>query len=172
LPYQTNHFWQERKAGLDQLGQALSTGNTDAAQQAYDALVALGQNGPLRNGETFHRTDRAQDFAAIAQALASGDLAGAQTAFVALASSFGHGISSVGGPPGPPTLIQPPSSVGGGPSGPPEIIPAAIRPPSTVGGTESAVNFHSANANYQLALNLLEPGSNSAAQNSSLSLQA
>src|SRR5258708_23914917 len=98
---QAHGFWQQRRAGLDQLGQALLAGNTDAAQQAYDALVALGQNGPLRNGETFHRADRAQDFAAIAQALASGDLAGAQTAFAALASSFGHG-TTVGGPPVPP----------------------------------------------------------------------
>src|SRR5712671_1875321 len=190
---QPNNFWQQRKAGLSQLGEALLAGNTDAAQQAYDALVALGQNGPLRNGETFHRADRAQDFAAIAQALASGDLAGAQTAFAALASSFGHGTSGPPGPPtpipalgppgpptpippqgtlppGPPTLIPPPGtlppgpptiirppSVGGGPTGPPEIIPPSTVSPQIAGGTESTVNSHSANANYQLALTLLEP---------------
>ena len=176
LPYQTHNFWQQRRAGLEQLGQALRVGNADAAQQAYDALVALGQNGPLRNGETFHRADRAQDFAAIGQALASGDLAGARTAFVDLASSFGQGIPSVRGfppgpptpipqvglppgpptlippqdtlPPGPPTLIHPPTSVGGGPSGPPEI------------------------AGNQSVLNLLKLASNSAAKNGSLSLRA
>src|SRR5258706_7939612 len=113
-------FWQQRKASLDQLGQALRAGDADAAQQAYNALVALGQNGPLRNGATFHRADRAQDFAAIGQALASGDLAGAQTAFADLASTFGHGITTVGGlPPGPPTPIPPQR----GPPGPPTPIP-------------------------------------------------
>src|ERR1700716_2914336 len=55
LPYQPHHCWQERKAGLDQPGQPLSAGNTDSAKQAYDAWVALAHNGPLRNGETFHR---------------------------------------------------------------------------------------------------------------------
>jgi hypothetical protein len=74
-------------------------------------------------------------------------------------------------PPGPPTIIRPPS-VGGGPTGPPEIIPASTVSPQIAGGTESAVNSHSANANYQLALTLLDPASNRAAQNSSLSLQA
>ncbi len=117
LTNQSHGFWQQRRAGLDQLGQALLAGNADAAQQAFDALVALGQNGPLRNGETFHRADRAQDFTAIGQALASGDLAGAQAALTDLASTFGHGISSGGVlPPGPPTLIPP---QGGLPPGPP-----------------------------------------------------
>jgi hypothetical protein len=112
---QSQSFWQQRKADLNQLGQALRAGDTTAAQQAYDALVALGQNGPLRNGETFHRTDRAQDFAAIGQSLASGDASGAKTAFAALAATFRPRVSTVGGlPPGPPTHKHPPTSVGGG----------------------------------------------------------
>ncbi len=185
LTNQSHGFWQQRRAGLDQLGQALLAGNADAAQQAFDALVALGQNGPLRNGETFHRADRAQDFAAIGQALASGDLAGAQAALTDLASTFAHGISSGGGlppgpptpippqgtfPPGPPTLIHPPTSVGTGPSGPPEVIGNAAGSTST---SESAgANAQGANTNYQSVLNLLETASNRAAQNGSLSLQA
>src|SRR6267378_3872885 len=198
LTNQSHGFWQQRRAGLDQLGQALLAGNADAAQQAFDALVALGQNGPLRNGETFHRADRARDFAAIGQALASGDLAGAQAALTDLASTFAHGISSGGGlppgpptlippqggppapptpippqgtfPPGPPMLIHPPTSVGTGPSGPPEVIGNAARSTST---SESAgANAQGANTNYQSVLNLLETASNRAAQNGSLSLQA
>src|SRR6266481_8523766 len=108
LTNQSHGFWQQRRAGLDQLGQALLAGNADAAQQAFDALVALGQNGPLRNGETFHRADRAQDFAAIGQALASGDLAGAKQAFTDLANTFGHRNQL---PPGPPTPAPPPTTL-------------------------------------------------------------
>ena len=191
---QAHSFWQQRKADLEQLGDALRAGNTDAAQQAYDVLVALGKNGPLRNGDTFHRADRAQDFAAIGEALASGDLAGAQAAFAALATSFAHGTPTAGGPPGPPTPIPPQ----GGPPGPPTPIPpqgtlppgpptpippqagppgppTRIHPPTAAGGGPSGsheiVNFNGG-GNYQRALNLLEPASKGVAQNSSLSLKA
>src|SRR5882672_9427429 len=54
---QQQNFRQQRKTDIQQLGQALESGNVDASQQAYNALVALGQNGPFRNGETFHRAD-------------------------------------------------------------------------------------------------------------------
>lgn len=175
---QSKHeFLQQRKADLDTLGQALRSGDADAAQQAYDALVALGQNGPLHNGQTFHRTDRAQDFAAIGQALAAGDLAGAKVAFVALASSFGHhgAETSVGSlPPGPPTLVPPPGSL---PPGPPTLIPPQVTlppgppthvPPSTVSGGPSGpreviINVGGSNASTSSAgdivLNLPKPSS-------------
>ncbi len=104
---QRQEFRQARRAGLEQLGNALESGNADAAQQAYDALVALGQNGPFRNSKPFQRPDRAQDFAAIGQALQSGDLAGAQQAFTALLNTFGHRSQL---PPGPPTLVPPPTT--------------------------------------------------------------
>ena len=131
LPAQRQDFYQQRKADLQQLGEALRSGNADAAQHAYDALVALGQNGPLRNGQTFHRADRAQDFAAIGQALASGDLAGARSSFFALASTLGRHGHSVGGslPPGllgPPTPIPPQGTL---PPGPPTLIPPSTVPP-------------------------------------------
>src|SRR5882672_3622764 len=35
-------FYHQRAADLKQLGQALTSGDADAAQQAYDALTALG----------------------------------------------------------------------------------------------------------------------------------
>ncbi len=85
---QNRGFYEQRRAALDQLGAALQSGDSAAAQQAYKALVALGQTGPLRHGQTFRRTNRAQDFAAIGQALQSGNLAAAKTAFTALANSF------------------------------------------------------------------------------------
>lgn len=203
-PPQHESFWRQRKDALNQLGSALQSGDTAAAQQAYDALVALGQNGPLRNGATFHRADRAQDFAAIGDALQSGDLAGAQQAFADLEDTFKHHSGPLGpptpvpvqlppgpptpspvlttgppqlqnppGPPtpapvpstlpaGPPNLVHPPSSVGGGPSGPPVIININLV------GTPS----NHGNASYQLVLNLLESDSSSAAPSSSVSLQA
>jgi len=189
---QRQDFRQQRKTGIQQLGQALQSGNADAAQQAYDALVALGQNGPFRNGQTFQRADRAQDFAAIGQALQSGDLAAAQQAFTDLANTFGNPHQ---GPPGPPTPVpppatvppnstlpphtllpelptvlpttttlpphtQPPSTLGGGPSGPPEVI-------INVGGSTAA-----SGSTPKIAVNLFDNGANSSAQTGSLSLQA
>jgi len=85
---QLQAFRQTRKSDLAQLGAALQSGHTAGAQQAYNALVALGQNGPNRNGAAFQRTDRAQAFSAIGTALQNGDLAAAQQAFTTLAKSF------------------------------------------------------------------------------------
>lgn len=135
-PRQNSSYFQQRKADLAQLGTALQSGTTvslQAAQQAYDSLVALGQSGPLKNGATFHRADRAQYFAAIGQALQSGDLAGAQEAFAALQSTFHQPDQRLLGPPTPaptpqplpfrpPNLLEPQSSATSGPSGPPEIV--------------------------------------------------
>jgi DNA-binding FadR family transcriptional regulator len=146
---QEREFRQQRRTDLEQLGQALQSGNADAAQQAYDALVTLGQNGPFRNSQPFQRADRAQDFAAIGQALQSGDLAGAQQAFIALAGTFGHHHQLPPGPPtpAPPPATPPPTTVppqGTLPPGPPTPVPPPIvapptvppghQPPSTTGG--------------------------------------
>jgi hypothetical protein len=87
---QLQAYRQQRLADLAQLGQALQSGDLNGAQQAFDALTALGQSGPYKRGQPFQRADRAQDFQAIGQALQSGDLAGAQSAFASLASSFGN----------------------------------------------------------------------------------
>ncbi len=134
---QERDFRQQRKTDLAQLGTALQSGDVNAAQTAFNALVALGQNRPFRNGEPFQRTDRAQDFSAIGQALQSGDLADAQQAFAALASTFGHHHQL---PPGPPTLLPPPTEppIATLPPGPPTLLPPPpIAPPSTPGGGPS-----------------------------------
>jgi len=68
----------------------LQTGDLNAAQQDFNTLTALGQSGPYKNGQTFARADRTQDFQAIGQALQSGDLAGAQSAFASLAGTLGQ----------------------------------------------------------------------------------
>jgi hypothetical protein len=148
-PTQNAHgFYQQRKADLAQLGDALRNGDAEAAQKAYDALAALGPGGPLKDGQTFHRSDRAAKFAAIGDALAAGDLSAASSSFNRLALTFGHDGSSVGGlieqgpptqrppqatlpptiippsnttPPGPPQIAPPPATDGGGPAGSPDV---------------------------------------------------
>jgi hypothetical protein len=175
---QDNHgFYRQRKIDLAQLGQALRSGDAEGAQQAYDALVALGHDGPFKNGETFHRSDRAEAFSGIGNALASGDLAGAISAFNNLAITFGDEGSTVGGliptgPEGPPIHIPPAGTL------PPTIIPVATKPlgpptiapplPSTNGGPSgppeinlpSATNFHVAqNVFQQILRNAPQPGS-------------
>jgi hypothetical protein len=86
---QLQAYRQQRLADLAQLGQALQSGDLAGAQSAFNALTALGQTGPNRNGQVFSRADRAQDFQAIGQALQSGDLAGAKSAFANLSGTFG-----------------------------------------------------------------------------------
>jgi len=77
------------RPGIQAALKALQTGDLSGAQSAFDALTALGQTGPNKNGQTFSRADREQDFQAIGQALQSGDLAGAQSAFANLSATFG-----------------------------------------------------------------------------------
>jgi Skp family chaperone for outer membrane proteins len=87
---QLHAFRQQRASNLAQLGQDLQSGNLTAAQSDVNALTALGQSGPYKNGASFGAANREQDFQAIGQALQSGDLAGAQSAFANLASTFGR----------------------------------------------------------------------------------
>src|SRR6266446_3898099 len=86
---QLQAFREQRAADLAQLGQALQNGDLVGAQSAFNALTALGQAGPNKNGQVFSRADRAQNFQAIGTALQSGDLAGAQSAFANLSGTFG-----------------------------------------------------------------------------------
>jgi hypothetical protein len=114
---QLQAYQQTRHSDLVQLGQDLKAGNLGAAQQDVTTLTALGQSGPNANGQLFQNSGRAEDFQSIAQAVQSGDLAGAQSAFTSLASTFGQGLSGSGSgnhvplPPtyGPPTN-QPPAT--------------------------------------------------------------
>ncbi|MFI5114018.1 MAG: hypothetical protein ACHP7J_02655 [Terriglobales bacterium] len=132
---QLQQFRTDRKGDIGQLGKDLQSGDLQAAQQAYDALVALGKNGPFGNSLPFQRADRAQDFTAIGKALQSGDLAGAQQAFAALASTFGHPDNHGG--PLPPIFINVYENANPGPVGPPTpapqpVGPPAVQPPATL----------------------------------------
>lgn len=83
-------FFQQRGSDLQQLGQALQSGDLAGAQKEFSAIQSLGQSGPFASGDAFKSSQREQDFAAIGQALQSGDLAGAQQAFAQLQSTFHH----------------------------------------------------------------------------------
>jgi hypothetical protein len=84
-------YFKERRAELQQLNDALKSGDLKAAQQAYNNIVALG-NQVLHKDNAFLRSDRGLDFNAIGGALQNGDLAGAQQAFAVLQSTFGHKV--------------------------------------------------------------------------------
>lgn len=81
-------YFHQRGADLQQLGQALQSGDLGGAQQEFNTIQSLGQSGPFASGNAFKAFRREQDFAAIGQALKSGDLAGAQQAFADLQSTF------------------------------------------------------------------------------------
>jgi len=87
---QLQTYFQARQSDLQQLGQALQSGDLAAAKQEYSAIQSLGQSGPFANGDPFKVSQREQDFAAIGQALQSGDLTGAQQAFAQLKGTFQH----------------------------------------------------------------------------------
>jgi len=75
------------KQDFKQLASALQSGNLSGAQKAYSALQQLQQSnqsgGQSSNGQAASSSNNPiqNDFAALGQALSSGDLSGAQTAF-------------------------------------------------------------------------------------------
>ncbi|HZP62859.1 MAG TPA: hypothetical protein VFB28_05525 [Terriglobales bacterium] len=93
-------YFQQRRAQMYDLAKALQSGDMQAAQQSYQAIVNLGQQGPFKNGTPFAMASREQDFQAIGQALQSGDLNAAKAAFRELAGTFRQppspGAASVG----------------------------------------------------------------------------
>jgi hypothetical protein len=106
---QIQAYRQQKQADVAQLGQDLAAGNTNAAEQDFTALTALGQSGPNANGQVFQNSTRAQDFQAIGQALQSGDLAGAQSDFANLASTYStfQGSPAVGPASVVPSTVSP-----------------------------------------------------------------
>ncbi|HVI09804.1 MAG TPA: hypothetical protein VND65_16075 [Candidatus Binatia bacterium] len=185
-------YFSTRRTDLNQLGQALSSGNLGAAQTAFNNIVSLGQSGPFPNGAPFAIAQREQDFTAIGQALQSGDLAGAQQAFDSLKSTFGpqatpsSGASSganSGSGSGPEIVVNL------GNSGGPEQIDINISGASNGGeqislsvngqgpnAQQVTFNLNPADTNEQLVINLLgASGSGSAGTTSasgSLSVSA
>jgi hypothetical protein len=80
-------YFKERRPEIQQLQDALKSGDLAGAEQAYNNLVALG-NKVLGRNNPFLLANRAFDFNAIGGALQNGDLSGARSAFQALADSF------------------------------------------------------------------------------------
>ena len=111
LNQQLQQYFQTRQSDLQQLGQALGSGDLAGAQTIYNNIVALGQSGPFAGGNPFLKNQREQDFTTLGQALQSGDLAGAQQAFSTLESTFQRG-----------TGAQDPPSTSPASSSGPEII--------------------------------------------------
>jgi len=91
----------ERAPEIQQLADALKSGNLAGAEQAYQNLVALGKR-QLHRDNPFLKANRASDFNAVGNALQSGDLAGAQQAFADLQSTFASKL--------PPASVQSPSA--------------------------------------------------------------
>ena len=87
---QLQAYFHARNSDLQQLGQALQSGDIAGAKQEFNAIKAMGQSGPFANGQPFKISQRDKDFAAVGQALQSGDLEGAQQAFAQLKSTFQH----------------------------------------------------------------------------------
>jgi hypothetical protein len=181
--HQTEQYFQTRKSDLQQLGQALGSGDLADAQTAYNNIVQLGQSGPFASGDPFSRPQREQDFAAIGQALQSGDLAGAQAAFSKLQSTFQRGTGSQN----PPSASSPSSSgpeiilnLSNGANASPEQITIDISNSANGGGEQVSLSFGnqgsneqqitlnlSPNSNEQIVLNLLgESSSTSSSSNS------
>jgi hypothetical protein len=174
-----HQFFQTRQSDLQQLGQALSTGDLAGAQAAYSKIVTLGQNGPFAGGNSFKLTPREQAFTAIGQALQSGDLAGAKQAFGALRDTFqgrGHQINppvpspaaspSTGAASGPEIILNLQSINGSGSASPEQITININNQASggeqvsigigTQGSNSEQVTFNlPPNSNEQIVLNLL-----------------
>jgi hypothetical protein len=143
---QTEQYFQTRQSDLQQLGQALGSGDLAGAQTAYNNIVELGQGGPFASGDPFSRPQREQDFAAIGQALQSGDLAGAQAAFSTLQSTFQRG-----------TGTQNPASASSTSSSGPEII---LNLSNNSGSTSPASGAPASSSGPEIILNLSNSAGN------------
>jgi hypothetical protein len=135
LNQQIQQYFQTRRSDLQQLGQALNSGDLATAQTEFNNITTLGQSGPFASGNAFALSNREQDFNAIGAALQSGDLATAQQAFATLQSTFQRS----GG--GTPTPIANPGS----PNNPAPVVTAAptLTPIASSPGPEIIINLSS-----------------------------
>jgi hypothetical protein len=193
LYQEVQSYFQARNSDVQQLGQALQSGNLSAAQSAYNNITSLGQSGPFASGNSFRVPQREQDFEAIGQALQNGDLAGAQSAYSTLRASFDRGSTTAGSSGGTqgasggssnsgPEIVLNLNGASGSPSSTPEQITINVDPTSSGTeqvslsvGPEGSVNptqfqFNlNPNSNEQIVLNLLgaETASSGSAGNGS-----
>jgi hypothetical protein len=187
LSQQLQQYFETRQSDLQQLGQALKSGDLAGAQAAYNKIETLGQNGPF-GGNPFKITQREQDFNTIGQALQSGDVAGAKQAFDALRDTFTNpppasvdgsgGVSGLNSSAGPEIILNLSNSNGG--SSPEQVTINLSNPANSAGeqGSFSVGNQGSSaqeitfnlnpNSNEQIVVNLLD-GSSSTSSSSGAS---
>ena len=142
-------YFQARNSDLQQLGQALQSGDLAGAQQEFQAIQTLGQSGPFANGDPFKLSQREQDFQAIGQALQSGDLAGAQQAFAQLQSTF-HRAEPLSGTVASPAVPASPVASSG--------QPVAGTSSSSSVGPEVIVNLGNVTPGEQITIGLNNAG--------------
>jgi hypothetical protein len=165
LNQQIQQYFRTRQTDLQQLGQALGTGDLAGAQTAFQAITQLGQGGPFASGDPFANSQREQDFTTIGQALQSGDLAGAQQAFGDLKATLEKNNGGQPVPVADPILTAaPPSTSTVGPeiilnlsnssgSANPEQITININPTSG-GGEQVSLSVGQGSNTPQVTLNL------------------
>jgi hypothetical protein len=162
LNQQLQGFFQTRNSDVQQLGQALSSGNLAQAQVAYNNITAVGQGGPFASGNSFRGSQREQDFTAIGQALQSGDLAGAQSAFAALKATAANQ--------GPHTTTNDPTSAA---STGPEIVLNLSNGTGSTNPEQITINIaNSSSGGEQVSFSVGNQGSSSGAQQVTLNLGA
>jgi hypothetical protein len=182
LNQQLQQYFQTRQSDLQQLGQALGSGDLAGAQTIYNNIVALGQSGPFAGGNPFLKNQREQDFTTLGQALQSGDLAGAQQAFSTLERTFQRGAGAQDPPSTSPAAGSGPEIIlnlsNSSSSASPEQITIDISNSANGGGDQVSLSFGNQgsnaqeitfnlnpNRNEQIVLNLL--GDSSSASSSS-----
>jgi hypothetical protein len=193
LYQQLQSYFQGRNSDVQQLGQALQSGNLSAAQTAYNNITSLGQTGPFASGNAFRGPQREQDFDAIGQALQNGDLAGAQSAFAALKATArgtttppnsggtAQGVSNPTSDAGPEIVLNLGNPAGGGGSTPEQItinltptsggaeqVSLSVGPEGSSNAQQFQINLGS-NSNEQIVLNLLGAGSSGSSSGSGVS---
>ncbi|MBS1850675.1 MAG: hypothetical protein JST79_07160 [Acidobacteria bacterium] len=151
---------QSFRSGLQQLYQALQSGDLTTAQQAYNSLTQNGTS-PFRNSQL------AQDFAAVGQALQAGDISGAQQAF----ATFQQDVQTVvqahhhhhhrGGNSATPPASQPGPDITINLGSAPALNPSTTTPATDSGTTDLAPTAPAATPTESVTVNV--GGSNSAA---------
>jgi hypothetical protein len=163
LNQQLQSYFQTRNSDVQQLGQALQSGNLASAQVAYNNITAIGQGGPFASGKAFISPQRQQDFNAVGQALQSGDLAGAQAAFATLKATANHGVND-------PPVAGGTSTTNTGGSGPEIILNLSAASGTTANPEQITINVgQGSGGGEQLSVSV---GQGSSAQQVSFNLNA
>ena len=159
-------YFKQRQADLSQLGQDLKSGDLQGAQQEFNAVQSLGQNGPFANGDAFKISERQSDFTTLGSALQSGNLASSQHEFNQLYQTFHSSPKIDLQPPTQPSVVisiggtnTPPASTTGTPdttgtTNPATATPAAVNNAPANNGSEIVLNLGNATSGEQISINL------------------